>query len=77
MNPNILLKDDLQYELGIHGISSDVDVQTLRKLFRSMVSMDLPVELSNLISLSVEDLYGSVASKSVELQSKRGRACPC
>ena len=33
------------------------------------MSEGLPVDLSNLNSLGVEDLYGSVASKIVELQS--------
>jgi hypothetical protein len=69
MNPSFLLKDELQYELRISGISSDADIRTLRKLFRSVVLRDLPVDLSNLNSLRVEDLYGSVASKIIELQS--------
>jgi hypothetical protein len=69
MNSNFLLKDELPYELGICRISSDADVQTLRKLFISVMSRDLPAGLSNLRSLSVEGLYRSVVSKIVELQS--------
>jgi hypothetical protein len=68
MNPNFLLKDELQYELCIHGISSDADIQTLRKLFRSVVSEGLPINLRNLCNLSAYKLYGRVASKIVELQ---------
>ena len=68
MNPNFLLKDELQYELKIRGINSEADVQTLRKLFRSVVAEGLPSDLCNLYSLSVEELFGSVASKIVELQ---------
>jgi hypothetical protein len=49
MNPNFMLKDELLYELGIRGISSDADVQTLRKLFRSVVSEDLTVDLSKVL----------------------------
>ena len=69
MNPNCLLKDELQYELCIRRISSEFDVQTLPKLFLSLVSEGLPVDLSNSRWLVVEDLYGSVASKIVELQA--------
>jgi hypothetical protein len=56
MNPNFLLKDELLYELGIRGIGSDADVQTLRRLFRSVVSEELPVDLSKVGSLGVEKL---------------------
>jgi hypothetical protein len=37
MNPNFLPKDEQLYELGIRGISTDADVLTLRKLFRSVL----------------------------------------
>jgi len=60
MNPNFLLKDELQYELKICGINSEANIQTLHKLFRSVVC--------NLYSLSVEELFGCVVSKTVELQ---------
>jgi len=53
MNPNFLLKDELLYELCSRGISSEADVQTLRRLFRSVVSEDLPVDLSKVSSLGV------------------------
>jgi hypothetical protein len=62
MNPNFFLKAELQYELGVRGIRSDDNVQTLRKLFRSVVSRDLPVELRYLHSLGIEELYGNLAS---------------
>ena len=70
MNPNFLLKDEILYELGIRGISSDADVQTLRRLFRSAVAEGLPVDLSKVSSLSIEDLYASTVSKIVELQNQ-------
>jgi len=44
MNPNFLLKDELQYELKNCGNSSDADVQTLHKLFRSVVAEGLPID---------------------------------
>jgi hypothetical protein len=69
MNPIYLLKDELQYELSIRGISSDSDVQTLRKLFRSIVAEGLPVDLRNLSTQSVEELYERAASKTLDLQS--------
>jgi len=55
MNPNYLLKDELQYELSARGISGDSDVQTLRKLFRSLVAEKVPVDLRNLSTQSVEE----------------------
>jgi hypothetical protein len=58
MNPNFLLKDELQYELKIRGINSEADIQTLRKLFRSVVAEGLPIDLCNLYSLSVEEPFG-------------------
>jgi len=67
MNPNSLLKDNLQYELKICGINSEAVVQTC-KLFRSIVAEGLPIDLCNLYSLSVEELFGCVASKIIELQ---------
>lgn len=63
MNPNYLFKDELQYEICIREINSEPDVQTLRKMFRSVVSEGAPVYLINLSSLGVEDLYGRVGSK--------------
>jgi hypothetical protein len=48
MNPSYLQKDRLLYELGLRGITSVADIQTPRKLFRSVALRDLPVELSYL-----------------------------
>ena len=56
------------YELKIRGINSEADVQTLRKLFRSVVEEGLPIDLCNLYSLSVDELFGCIASKIVELR---------
>jgi len=63
------LKDELQYELSVQGISSDSDVQTLRKLFRSVVAEKVPVYLRNLSTQSVEELYECVANKTLDLQA--------
>jgi hypothetical protein len=41
-----LLKDELKYELFIRGISSEVEVQTLPKLFLSVMSEGVPVDLT-------------------------------
>jgi len=49
MNPNFLLKDEVLYELGIRGITSDADVHTLRKLFQSVAAEDLPVDSKKLV----------------------------
>jgi hypothetical protein len=69
MNPNYLLKDELLYELGTRGISSDADIQTLRKLFRSVSARDLSLEVSYLQELGGENLYESVLTKLCELQA--------
>jgi len=53
MNRNYLLKDELQYEISARVFSSDSDVQTLLKLFRSLVAEKLPVDLRNLNTQSV------------------------
>ena len=69
MNPNYLLKDELQYELFVLGPNSDSDFQTLRKLFRSVVAEKVPVDLYNLNTESVEELYECVVNKTLELQA--------
>jgi hypothetical protein len=69
VNPNHLLKDELRYELGIRGISSNADTQSLRNLFRSVASRALTLQFSDLTSLCVEELYSSVTIKISELQS--------
>jgi len=69
MNPNYPLKDDLQYELSARGISSDSVAQTLRKLFRSLVAEKVPVDLRNLSTQSLEELYECAANKTLELQA--------
>jgi hypothetical protein len=63
MNPNHLGKDDLLYELRIRGITSEADIQSLRKLFRSVVVTDLPVDVSYLRGLNVGELSECVLSK--------------
>jgi len=60
MNPNSLLKDQLQDELCVRIINSELDLQTLPKLFLSLLSKGVAVELSNSHSLVIEEFYGSV-----------------
>ena len=69
MNPNYLLKDELQYELFVQGINSDSDVQMLRKLFLSVVAEKVPVDLRNLSTQSVEELHECIVNKTLELQA--------
>ena len=68
MNPNYLLKDEFQYELSARGISTDSDVHLLRRLFRSLVAEKVPVDLRNLRTPSVEELYERIVNKTLELQ---------
>ena len=70
MNHNFLLKDELLYELGIRGISSDAEVQPLHKLFQSVVLEDLLLDSSKVSSLGIEELYTSIVSKILELQDQ-------
>jgi hypothetical protein len=71
MNPNYLLRDELEYELHIRGIHTEGDVHFLRKIFRSVISEAVPIrpeifgefELRKLvvgISLKVSELEGLV-----------------
>ena len=69
MNRNYLLKDELQYEVCARGISSVSDVQTLRKLFRSLVTEKVPVDLRNLSTQSVEELHECVANMTLQLHA--------
>jgi hypothetical protein len=52
MNPNYLLKEELEYKLSIRGIYSQGDVQLLRKNFRSVMSEDVPIKLENLCEIN-------------------------
>jgi hypothetical protein len=68
MNPNHLLKDELLYELGLEGITSEVEIDSQRKLFRSVVAKEIPAEVSYLKSFSEEEFYERLLSKILELQ---------
>jgi hypothetical protein len=69
MNPNYLLKDELVYELAVRGIASEVDVSTLRKLFRMVVAEGIAVQINNLRTANVDELYSPIVSKINVLQS--------
>jgi hypothetical protein len=69
MNPNYLGKDNLLYELRIRGITSGAEIQSLRKLYRSVVARDLPVDVSHLRGLSVGELSERVLNKIHEFQA--------
>jgi hypothetical protein len=68
MNPNYLLKDELNYELGVRGIKSKADTQQLRKLFRSLVHENLYVEVSYLHERGFQELYQVALNKILEFQ---------
>jgi hypothetical protein len=69
MNPNYLGKDELLYELRIRGITSEAEIQSLRKLFHSVVARDLLVDVRHLRGLSVGELSECVLNKIHELQA--------
>jgi hypothetical protein len=69
MNPNYLLKDELVYELEVRGITSETDVATLRKLFRMVIAEGIGVQINNLRTANIDELYSPIVSKINELQS--------
>jgi hypothetical protein len=74
MNPNYLGKDELLYELGIREITSEAETQSLRKLFRSVVGRDLPLDASHLRGLSVGEQEECILNKIHELQTLVGQS---
>jgi hypothetical protein len=69
INPNFLLKDELQYKLGIRGISSEGEISVLLKLFRSVTSRLFTFQLDYLKSVSVDVWCSCIELKICELQS--------
>jgi hypothetical protein len=69
MKPNYLQKEELQYEHFDLGLNSDSDFQTSLKFFRSVVTEKLLVDLRNLSTQSVEELYECVVNKSLQMQA--------
>jgi hypothetical protein len=68
MNPNFLVKDELQYELRIRGISSAGDTAVSRKLFRSVIPRQLTLQWDYLESVSVAEWCSCIEQKICELQ---------
>jgi hypothetical protein len=69
LNPNYLLKDELQYELLIRSIKSEAEVQTLRTLFRTAVIENVAVNLNEMSELYVQELYQTIVCKVAELRN--------
>jgi hypothetical protein len=70
MNPNYLLKDELLYQLGIRGITSEGDIDSLRKLFRSSVARNLPINVDCLKGLQLNVLCSTILEKILKLQTQ-------
>jgi hypothetical protein len=68
MNPNYLLKEELEYELRIRGFYSQGDVQLLRKIFRSVMSEDDPIKLENLGEINPLEQWECICFKVAELE---------
>jgi hypothetical protein len=69
MNPIYLAKDELLYELHVRGVNSDSDATALRKLFRTVVTRGLAVDISLSDHSVIGELLGQVESKISELQT--------
>jgi pullulanase/glycogen debranching enzyme len=57
------LRDEVRYELCIRGVSSESDVQTLRKLLSTVVTENVPVDLKHLKNLGIVELYSTFLTK--------------
>jgi hypothetical protein len=68
MNRNYLYKDELIYELGVRGITSNADTHVLSRLFCSVVVEDVAVEPSYLWVKGSDKLYEVALKKILELQ---------
>jgi hypothetical protein len=68
MNPNYLAKDELVYELKARGITSEGDTNSLRKLFRLMVTRGLPIDIGLVEDSQVGELLEEITKKTSELQ---------
>ena len=69
INPNYLLRNELQYELASRGLNSSGDVQFLRKIFRVVQADGVPSLASYLAQGSFEDMYRCACSKLGELEA--------
>jgi hypothetical protein len=69
MYQSYLFEGELLSELAVRGIYSETDAPTLRRFFRSVVSEDLPVDLTFLNAVGIEKLYACILSKITELQA--------
>jgi hypothetical protein len=63
INPNYLLRNELQYELASRGLNSSGDVQFLRKIFRVVQADGVPSLAIYLAQGSFEDMYRCAYSK--------------
>jgi hypothetical protein len=48
MNPNYLLREEIEYELCVRGLNVMGDINLLRQVFRSVVTETVAVNLENL-----------------------------
>jgi hypothetical protein len=69
MDPNYLLKDEIEYELAVRGICCEVSVQDLRKIFLTNISRTLPLHFESLKLEATEEILGNISTKIFELQA--------
>jgi hypothetical protein len=67
MNPNNLLRDELEYELHIRGIHTEGDVHVLRKIFRSVISEAVPIRPDILGEVELRELVVGISLEVSEL----------
>jgi hypothetical protein len=66
MNPNYLLKDELEFELRVRGISSFRDVSLLRKRVRSAISSFLPTQPEEILSGDAQEDFRLCVRKAIQ-----------
>jgi hypothetical protein len=69
MNPNYLLREEIEYELRVRGLNLTSDVNLLRKVFRSVVTKMMPANLENLVrEFDPQDHLEYISNKIQELE---------
>jgi hypothetical protein len=68
MNPNYLLKQEIDYELRVRGINITGGVEFLQKLFRLVMTETVAIRLQNLGDFDPQEHLQYITSKTQELE---------
>jgi hypothetical protein len=79
MNPNNLLKEELEYELRVRGIAWAGDANLLRKQLRQAISSGFPTLPEKFLTGDVQEDFGICVQKLRDLEhycNDTDRSCP-